>query len=75
MAKFKTAGVSVGIVKDGKIFYAKGFGVKSVKTNSPIDEKTNFAIASNSYEGVWFGKMEIFKNGEKLWKKSYYSPK
>jgi hypothetical protein len=75
MAKFKTAGVAVGIVKDGKVIYSKGFGVKLTQTNSPVDENTNFAIASNSYEDVWFGKMEIFKNGEKLWIKSHRSPK
>ena len=32
MAKFKVAGFSVGVVKDGKIIYAKGFGVKSINS-------------------------------------------
>ncbi len=48
MTKFNVAGVSIGIVKDGKIIHAKGYGVKSSKTKSPVDEHTNFAIASNS---------------------------
>ena len=48
MKKFEVAGVSVGIVKDGKIIYEKGFGVKSIETKQPVDANTNFAIASNS---------------------------
>jgi len=48
MSKFNVAGVSVGVVKDGKIIHAKGYGVKSVDTNEPVNKHTNFAIASNS---------------------------
>ena len=48
LKKFNVAGVAVAIVKDGKIFYEKGFGVKSITTNSPVDVHTNFQIASNS---------------------------
>ena len=48
MEKFTVAGVAVGIVKDGKIIHAKGYGVKSVDTGEKVDEHTSFAIASNS---------------------------
>jgi len=48
MDKFQVAGSAVAVVKDGKIIYEKGFGVKSKATNEPVDEYTNFAIASNS---------------------------
>jgi len=48
LKKFDVAGVAVAIVKDGKIVYEKGFGVKSITTNSPVDVHTNFQIASNS---------------------------
>jgi CubicO group peptidase (beta-lactamase class C family) len=48
METFKVAGSAVAIVKDGKIIYEKGFGVKSKATNEPVNEHTNFAIASNS---------------------------
>ena len=41
-------GVAVAIVKDGEIIYEKGFGVKSVDTNEPVDENTVFAVASNT---------------------------
>ena len=48
LKKFDVAGVAIAIVKDGKIFYEKGFGVKSIATNSPVDVHTNFQIASNT---------------------------
>jgi CubicO group peptidase (beta-lactamase class C family) len=48
MKKFEVAGLAVAIVKDGKIIYKKGFGVRSVETKEPVNEFTNFQIASNS---------------------------
>lgn len=48
MDKFNVAGVAVGIVKDGEIVLAKGYGLKSVDTKEKVDEYTSFAIASNS---------------------------
>ncbi len=48
LAKFEVAGVGIGIVKDGKIIYNKGFGVKNIETKQPVNAYTNFAIASNS---------------------------
>ena len=48
MQKFNVAGVAVGIVKDGKVMHRKGYGIKSVKTKTAVDEHTNFAIASLS---------------------------
>ncbi|KYP15744.1 serine hydrolase [Flavihumibacter sp. CACIAM 22H1] len=41
-------GVSVAIVKDGKVLLSKGYGVKRMDTKEPVDEKTLFLIASNS---------------------------
>ena len=48
MQQFNVAGVAVAIVKEGKIVYEKGYGVKSIATQLPVDEHTNFQIASNS---------------------------
>ena len=48
MTKFNVAGVAVGMVKDGVMIHRKGYGVKSIATNEPVDEHTNFAIASNT---------------------------
>jgi len=67
VAKFKVAGVAVGIVKDGKIVYAKGFGVKSIKNNSPVDEHTNFAIASNSKAFTALALALLAEDGKLKW--------
>jgi len=48
MEKFTVAGAAVGVVKDGAIIHAKGYGVKSVDTGEKVDEHTSFAIASNT---------------------------
>ena len=48
MKEFNVAGVAVGIVKDGKVILAKGYGVRSIETKTPVDANTNFQIASNS---------------------------
>ncbi len=45
---FDVPGIAVGIVKDGKLIHAKGYGVRSLKNNLPVDENTLFGIASNS---------------------------
>lgn len=48
MAKFKVAGTSVVVVKDGKAIHLKGYGVNSIETKEPVNEYTNFQIASNT---------------------------
>ncbi|WP_332022113.1 serine hydrolase [Kaistella sp.] len=45
---FDVPGMSVGIIKDGKMIYAKGFGVNSLTANQKMDENTLVGIASNS---------------------------
>ncbi len=45
---FDVPGMSVGIIKDGKLIYAKGFGVSSLNTKQKMDENTLVGIASNS---------------------------
>ena len=45
---FDVPGISVGIIKDDKIVYSKGQGVRSLKNNLPVDSQTLFGIASNS---------------------------
>lgn len=48
MGKFNVAGMAVAVVKDGKIIHNKGYGVTSIETKKPVNQHTQFAIASNS---------------------------
>ncbi|MDP9962191.1 serine hydrolase [Chryseobacterium lathyri] len=45
---FDVPGMSVGIIKDGKVIYSKGFGQRSLTTKQPMDDNTLVGIASNS---------------------------
>jgi CubicO group peptidase (beta-lactamase class C family) len=48
LIKFKVAGAAIAIVKDGKVIHSKGYGVADINTKKPVNENTNFQIASNS---------------------------
>lgn len=49
MTRFHVPGVAVGVVKDGKIIYSKGFGLRNINNKSSrVNEHTQFAIASNT---------------------------
>ena len=45
---FNVPGIAVGVVKDGKLIHAKGYGVANLETGKKVDENTLFGIASNS---------------------------
>lgn len=45
---FDVPGLSVGVVKDGKIVLTKGYGVRRMGNADPVTEETLFSIASNS---------------------------
>jgi len=48
MKAFDVPGIAVGVIKDGKVVHAKGYGVRSLNTMQKMDENTLFGIASNS---------------------------
>ena len=48
MKSFDVPGIAVGIVKDGKLIHAKGYGLRSLESKLPTTEHTLFGIASNS---------------------------
>ncbi|PST84728.1 serine hydrolase [Pedobacter yulinensis] len=45
---FNVPGIALGIVKDGKLIHAKGYGVRSLKSGKKVDENTLFGVASNT---------------------------
>ena len=48
LVAFDVPGIAVGVVKDGKLIHAKGYGVSSLNTKQKINEFTLFGVASNS---------------------------
>ena len=41
-------GITVGLVKDGEVILTQGYGIKKLSSGEPIDEHTQFGIASVS---------------------------
>ena len=48
MRDWQVPGFAIAIVKDDKVIFAKGYGVRERGKPAPVDERTLFAIASNS---------------------------
>ncbi len=46
--EWQVPGLAIAVVKDDQILLSKGYGVRRVGTNDAVDQKTLFAIASNS---------------------------
>ena len=48
LKEWEVPGMSVAIVKDGKVVFSKGYGLKELGKPEKADENTLYAIASNS---------------------------
>jgi CubicO group peptidase (beta-lactamase class C family) len=48
MRTFEVPGMAVAVVKDGKTVVARGYGVRRLGDPGPVDERTQFGIASNT---------------------------
>jgi CubicO group peptidase (beta-lactamase class C family) len=48
LAEWRGAGVAVGVVRNDSLLYARGFGVRQVGTPDAVDDRTLFAIGSNT---------------------------
>lgn len=48
MKEFAVPGLSVAIVKDGKVVVARGYGVRELGKPAKVDAETRFGIASNT---------------------------
>ena len=46
--QWEVPGMAIAVVQDGKVVFAKGFGVKHAGGNDPVDEQTLFQIGSTS---------------------------
>jgi CubicO group peptidase (beta-lactamase class C family) len=48
ISDWQVPGCAIGLVKNGKLIYAKGFGFRDIENKLPVTPKTLFPIASNS---------------------------
>ncbi|MCW3116098.1 MAG: beta-lactamase, partial [Chitinophagaceae bacterium] len=57
-------GLSIGIVKSGKVIMAKGYGQANIELNSPATEETVYKIGSVSKQFIGAGVMKLVQEGK-----------
>lgn len=62
MKHYKTPGVSVAIIDEGRVVWAAGFGVKEVEGAGPVDSTTLFQAASISKVAAALGTMHLVEH-------------
>ncbi|PYX97414.1 MAG: serine hydrolase, partial [Acidobacteria bacterium] len=59
------AGVTIAVVKDGKVLFAKGYGYSDVKKKTPVSaENTLFRPGSISKLFTWTAVMQLVEQGK-----------
>lgn len=48
LKKWEVPGMAIAIIKNDSLILSEGFGIRNVETGEPVDNKTLFAIASNT---------------------------
>jgi CubicO group peptidase (beta-lactamase class C family) len=65
MEKYHIAGAAVSVVKDGKLFFAKGYGSADRKKDIPVDsEQTIFHVGSVGKLFTWTAAMQLVEEGK-----------
>ncbi len=66
-SEWPVPGFSIAIVKDGRIVFEKGYGVRRDGTPEPVDEHTLYAIASNSKAFTAAALAQLVDEGRLSW--------
>lgn len=65
MEKYHIAGAAVSVVKDGQLFFAKGYGYADLENKIPVDpEQTMFRIGSVGKLFTWTAVMQLVEQGK-----------
>jgi CubicO group peptidase (beta-lactamase class C family) len=64
MEEHHIAGAAVSVVKDGELFFAKGYGYADIEKGVPVDpERTGFRLGSLTKLGTWTALMQLVEQG------------
>ena len=63
LERFNVPGVSIAVIHDFKIHWAKGYGVADVETGAPVDTETMFQAASISKPVAAMGVLRAVQDG------------
>src|SRR5260370_28736287 len=64
MNRFHGPGVSIAVIKDFKIHWAKGWGVADVETRAPVQVETMFQAPSISQPGAAMASLKAIQDGK-----------
>ena len=64
MAKADIPGMSIAVIKDGKIIWTEGFGIKNVRTGEAVTKDTVFEAASLTKPFFAYMAMQLVERGE-----------
>jgi len=65
MEEYHIAGAAVSVVKDAKLFFAKGYGYADLEKGIPVDpEETGFRIGSVTKLFTWTAVMQLIEQGK-----------
>jgi CubicO group peptidase (beta-lactamase class C family) len=65
MEDYHIAGAAVSVVKDGALFFAKGYGYADLENGIPVDpEQTIFRIGSIGKTFTWTAVMQLVEQGK-----------
>jgi CubicO group peptidase (beta-lactamase class C family) len=67
MAQFQVPGMAIGIVKDGKLVFARGYGVRTLGKPEKVDADTVFGIASNTKAFTTAALATLVDSGKLTW--------
>jgi CubicO group peptidase (beta-lactamase class C family) len=73
LKEWKVPGVALSVVKDGKVIYARGFGLRDVENNQPVSADTLFAIGSCSKAFTATSLGILVSEGKLEWDKAVIS--
>jgi CubicO group peptidase (beta-lactamase class C family) len=65
MEEHHIAGSTVAVVKDGELFFAKGYGSADLENGTPVDpDQTLFSVGSLSKLFTWTAVMQLVEQGK-----------
>ncbi len=64
---FEVPGISVGVLKDGEVVYAKGHGVRAISNKKEMNKNTLVGVASNSKGFTCFALAMMVDAGKLNW--------
>ncbi|MEO6131743.1 MAG: serine hydrolase domain-containing protein [Saprospiraceae bacterium] len=65
--EFHVPGMSLGIIKDGKVILSRGYGVLEEGKNDKVDQNTLFSIASNTKAFLTASIAKLVDEGKMNW--------